>query len=146
MKKITSKQIAFENYERDKKSLAKSSERAFGLVFAFVFLLIGFLKYKHDILSWNNWYNLACCMLAVALLYPKILHPFNKAWMQLGVLLHRITNPIMMGILFFGMFSPIGIITRIAGRDPMRIKQDPSLNSYWIIRNPSQTTDLKNQF
>ena len=76
-----------------------------------------------------------------ALAAPQSLHPVYKRWMQLGLLLSKITTPIILGIVFFGVMLPVALIMRAMGHDPMRRKFDNNLQSY---RNASHKAARKN--
>jgi hypothetical protein len=81
------------------------------------------------------------------LLWPSSLRPLNRLWMKLGLLLHRIVNPIVMGLLFYGTIWPTGLVMRMRGRDLLRLKRDPSAASYWIARVPGPAPEtMKDQF
>ena len=112
------------------------SDRSFGLTFAVVFALVG---------GWMLWkaspyaiavLGAAAAFLLAALLFPRILHPLNAAWMRLGYLLNRVVSPIVMGVIFFGLLSPIAAVMRLRGRDVLQRSFDPDRSSYWIPRNP----------
>jgi len=79
---------------------------------------------------------IAAVFLVITLLRPSLLHPLNRAWTMLGLLLGRIVNPVVTAVLFFVVFVPAGLISRLAGKDPLRLKSDAEANSYWIVRNP----------
>ncbi len=68
--------------------------------------------------------------------------------MAFGALLHRVVSPLVLGILYFGMFTPIAFAMRLRGRDAMRRRTDPQAASYWIRREPPgpPSDSLKNQF
>ncbi|MBK8067640.1 MAG: hypothetical protein IPK27_08400 [Rhodanobacteraceae bacterium] len=78
----------------------------------------------------------AFCWRWLASLAPSLLAPLNRAWMALGHLLGRIISPIIMGLIFFGVVTPIAIVARLRGVDPMRRRFDPAARSYWIERDP----------
>jgi len=86
--------------------------------------------------------------LLLALLVPKALAPLNWVWTKLGLLLHKIVSPVVLGILFFMVFTPIGITFRLFGGDPLRLRFDSNALSYWIARSPPGPApdSLKNQF
>ena len=69
-----------------------------------------------------------------ACFYPKALRQLNRGWFALGMLLHKITNPLLLGLIFFGAITPLALFFRITGRDALRLKLDPQLKSYWIRR------------
>ncbi len=75
-------------------------------------------------------------LVAFALLRPDALDALNRAWMKLGLLLFKIVNPIVMGLIFFTTILPVGLIMRARGHDPLRLKRDPAASSYWIERQP----------
>ena len=81
-------------------------------------------------------------------LAPKLLVPFNRLWARFGLLLHRITSPLVLGIMFFVVITPMGWIMRALGKDLLRLKIDPAATSYWIARTPPGPTpeSLKEQF
>ena len=139
--------MGFENLERHE-DIKISSERSFGLVFAGVFLLVGLLPLfsGHGPRNWALW--VAVAFVAVAVLAPKLLAPFNRLWAKFGLLLHRITSPLVLGIMFFVVITPMGWIMRALGKDLLRLKLDPAATSYWIARTPPGPTpeSLKDQF
>lgn len=124
------------------------SERSFGIVFAVVFAIIGLwpLKAGADMRLWAL--GLAALFLIVALAAPKLLKPLNLLWFKFGLLLHKIMTPLIMGLLFFLTVTPVGMLMRATGKDPMRLKRDPAATSYWITRDPPgpQPDSMKNQF
>jgi hypothetical protein len=86
--------------------------------------------------------------LMLALVAPKLLAPLNKLWMKLGLLLGKIVNPIVMGLLFFLTITPIGLLMRWMGKDQLRRGFDKRSASYWIERRPPgpPPESMKNQF
>lgn len=124
------------------------SDRSFGLVFSVFFGLIGGWKLIHDGPSAPWWLAAAAATLALALAYPKILGPFNRLWTKFGLLLHRVTNPIVMGVLFFGGVVPIGLLMRALGKRPLPLGFDPAADSYWVVRQPPGPTpdSIRRQF
>ena len=136
-----------ENLIREE-AVAGSSDRSFGLVFAAVFLVIGLwpLLRAEGPRGWAL--VLAAVFLAAALLKPDVLAPLNRLWLKFGLLLHRITNPIVMGVIFFLAVTPTAIVLKMAGKDPLRRKIDKQAPSYWIERTPPgpEPETMKNQF
>ena len=117
-----------------------SSDRSFGLVFAIFFLMIALLPLLHGngLRLWAL--GLAGCFLVLALAVPKLLAPFNCLWTRFGMLLHRIVSPIALGVLFFGVVAPTGLLMRLLGKDPLHLRIDKTGNSYWIDRTPPGPT------
>lgn len=82
----------------------------------------------------------------VTLVKADLLLPLNKLWMRFGILLGKIVSPIVLGVIFFGIFTPIAFLMRLRGRDQLRLKFK-SKNTHWVLRNEEITvTSFKNQF
>lgn len=124
------------------------SERSFGFVFATVFTIIGLwpLKMGGDIRFWPL--ASAAIILLMALALPSALRPFNYVWFKFGQLLHHVVTPVIMGALFYLVVSPVGMLMRATGKDPLRLKQNLAATSYWIPRIPHGPAPdtMKNQF
>jgi hypothetical protein len=75
---------------------------------------------------------LMCALLAIAA--PRTLGPLEAAWRQLGLLLHHVTNPIFMGLIFWLAFTPTALVLRLMGKQLLPLKRDPAATSYWIVR------------
>ncbi len=135
-----------ESYEREEE-IVGSSDRSFGIVFTVVFTVIGLWP----LLGANppRWWSLAiaAAILAVSLLRPGLLARPNKLWMRFGLLLHKVTNPIIMGLLFFVVMTPMGLGRRLFVRDPMNLKRREDLESYWVSRDEAQrASSMEKQF
>lgn len=113
-----------------------SSSRSFGLVFTIFFLVVALLPLLrgHGMRLWAL--GLAGVFLILALATPKLLAPLNRLWTRFGMLLHQIVSPVALGVLFYGVVTPTGLLMRLAGKDPLRLRLDKSANSYWIERRP----------
>ncbi len=124
------------------------SERSFGIVFAVVFSIIGLfpLWSAAPVQLWGL--IIAAVFLVLAFAWPKALRPLNKIWFQFGLVLHKIVNPIIMGLIFFGCVMPIGLLLRLFGKKPLALEFDAHVNSYWIHRpSPSpEPNSMKRQF
>lgn len=125
-----------------------SSDRGFGIVFAVVFSIIGLWPLIGGGAPRVWALSVGGAFLAVALIYPTILGPLNRLWMQFGLLLHKITNPLIMGLVFFISVTPIALIMKIMGKDPLNRKIDREAKSYWIEREPPgpPPESMTNQF
>lgn len=91
---------------------------------------------------------LSALMLVVTVARPAWLNAMNRAWMKLGAALHRLTSPIVLGVLFFGLFAPVGVAMRAARRDALKRRFDPGATTYWVDRDPPgpEADSLPNQF
>ncbi|MFN0042000.1 MAG: SxtJ family membrane protein [Alphaproteobacteria bacterium] len=125
-----------------------SSNRGFGMVFTIVFAVIGLVPLLGG--GGVRWWSvaLAGAILGAAFFAPRLLAPFNFLWMRFGLLLHRAINPLIMALLFFSTVTPIGLLMRALGKDPLRLKWDRAAASYWIARTPPGPAPdtMKNQF
>ena len=121
-----------------------SSNRSFGIVFFVVFLIITLypLTYGGEIRLWSLIISLI--FLTLGLLNSKILAPLNKIWFKFGIFLGKIVSPIIMGIIFFLVVTPIGLIMRSLGKDVLNLKYNKN-KSYWIEKNGPKSK-MKNQF
>ncbi|MBV9723582.1 MAG: hypothetical protein JO299_00255, partial [Gammaproteobacteria bacterium] len=101
-----------------------SSDRNFGLVIAAAFLLIslGSLRHGHTPRWWAL--ALASAFALVALSKPALLARLNRLWMKLGIVLGKVVSPIALGILFYGVLTPLAAVIRLTGKDPLRLKLD----------------------
>ena len=123
------------------------SDRAFGVVFFIFFVVIGLLPLFNN--NQPRIWSLVtgAVFLLVALFVPKLLRPLNRVWFYVGIGLHHVVNPIIMGILFFVTVTPMGLVMRMARNDPLRLKKDESAKSYWIKKDmESNKETLKRQF
>ena len=120
------------------------SNRSFGIVFFVVFLIIAIypLTYSGDVRLWSV--IISIIFLVLGILNSKILTPLNKLWFKFGILLGKIVSPIIMGIIFFLVVTPIGFIMRILGKDVLNLKFNAN-KSYWIEKKGPKSK-MKNQF
>jgi predicted membrane metal-binding protein len=125
-----------------------ASERSFGFVFAVVFALIGFwqLVRDGDIRWWAVIISAVFAVLAVAA--PRVLTPLNRVWMALGRVLNKVVSPVVMALLYVVAVVPTGLILRLTGKDPLRLKLDRKASTYWQKRDPPgpPSDSFKNQF
>jgi len=133
---------------RERDAVKSSSNRSFGVVFSIVFSIVGLFPLLKG--APPRWWALgiAVLFLVAALIYPKCLAPLNRLWTRFGLLLHRIVNPIVMGVLFFLVVTPIALIMRLAGKRPLHLNMEPEAATYWIRREPPGPApdSMKQQF
>ncbi len=139
--------MAHEDLKREQ-HVEGSSDRAFGLVFAGVFLVIAGIPLFHG--ESVRWWSVvvAAVFALVVLVKPALLAGLNRLWMKLGVLLGKVVSPIALGILFYVVITPIGVVIRLTGKDPLHLKFNPDTDSYWIPREPPGPPpgSMNNQF
>ena len=124
--------------------IQKGSNRSFGIVFFVVFFLIALypLTNNEEIRSWSVIVSLI--FLVLGLLNSKILSPLNKLWFRFGIFLGKIISPLIMGMIFFLVVTPIGFIMRLLGKDVLNLKYNKN-KSYWIEKSGPKSK-MKNQF
>ncbi|MBZ5725104.1 MAG: hypothetical protein LAP87_08920 [Acidobacteriia bacterium] len=126
---------AHEDFSR-KDEIPVGSDRAFGAVFTALFALLALWPLVHS--RPIRWWALPVSggfFLATAI-RPSVLHPLNRAWTRLATLLNRIVTPLVTGLLFYGVFTPMAVLFRLRGKDPLRLRFDPAAETYWLERNP----------
>jgi len=121
-----------------------SSNRSFGIVFFVVFLLISLfpLINSGEIRIWSL--IISFIFLILGLLKSKILTPLNILWFKFGIFLGKIVTPIVMGVIFFFVVTPIGLIMRVLGKDLLNLKYNLN-KSYWIKKSGPKSK-MKDQF
>ena len=120
------------------------SNKSFGIVFFIFFLIIGIypLINQDSIRIWSI--VISIIFLILGLFNSKILTPLNILWFKFGMILGKFVSPIVMGIIFFLVVTPTGIIMKLLGKDLLKLKKNKS-KSYWIIRS-EDNSNMKNQF
>ena len=123
----------------------KSSNKSFGIVFFIVFLIIGLypLINQDGIRIWAIIVSLI--FLILGLINSNLLTPLNKLWIKFGILLGNIISPLVLGIIFFLVVLPTGLLMRILKKNFLGLKFDKNLKSYWINKE-KQLSSMKNQF
>jgi hypothetical protein len=117
------------------------SNRSFGWTFTTVFILAGIygLWRSSPALTWLL--VAAALMALITVTRDTWLTPLNRAWMKFGMLLNAIVSPVVLGLIYFGVFTPVAIAMRLAGRDALSRAYDPAARSYWIKRDPPGPRD-----
>ena len=126
------------------KDIKIGSNRSFGTVFFVVFLLIGLwpVLNGNEPRIWSIVISLIFFILGI--LNSKILTPFNKAWFRFGIFLGNFISPIIMGIVFFLVVTPTGLIIKLFRKDLINLKKNNS-STYWIEKKDIKSS-MKNQF
>ena len=126
------------------KNIKISSNKSFGIVFFIVFLIISIYPLIDGgaLRVWSL--AISIIFLILGLLNSKVLTPLNKLWFKFGILLGTIVSPIVMGIVFFIVVTPISLIMKILGKDILNLKKNKN-QSYWIDKS-EPNSKMKNQF
>ena len=126
------------------KDIKIGSNRNFGIVFFVVFLLIGLWPFLNgnELRIWSIIISLIFFILGI--LNSKILTPFNKIWFRFGIFLGNFISPIIMGIVFFLVVTPTGLIMKLFRKDLINLKKNNS-STYWIEKKDIKSS-MKNQF
>ena len=114
------------------------SNRKFGFFFSIVFTLLALYLYITGSFGLAKFSVIISLLLtAITMFRPNILLPINKAWMGIGLILGIIVSPLVLGIVFFGLFTPISLIMRMLKRDELRLRSQ-KLKSFWINRDNTE--------
>ena len=120
------------------------SNKSFGIVFCIFFLIVGLypLINADEIRIWSI--ILSIIFLILGLSNSRFLTPLNILWFKFGIFLGKFVSPIIMGLVFFLVVTPTGVIMRLLKKDLLKLKKN-NLKTYWINRSETKS-DMKNQF
>ncbi len=112
---------------------SNNNNKSLGLLFFFVFIIISFwpLLNGGNVRIWSI--VIAIIFLTLALVKPQILNPLTKLWIKFGELIGKIISPIVIGLIYFVILTPIGLLMRIFNKDLLNLKFSKE-SSYWIKR------------
>ena len=124
-------------------NIKRKDNITFGILFFILFLIIGLYPLKSGgfIRIWSV--VLSLLFLIITIIRPNLFTFINKLWIQFGILLGKIISPVVMGLVFFFVVTPIGILVRILKKDVMGLKR--GANTYWINRE-DKLQSMKKQF
>jgi uncharacterized membrane protein len=131
----------------ERQELTSKVLRQFGLMVGGMFLLIAFWPsvWRHE--EVRLWAAIPGSLLAVTgAIAPTLLRPAYQGWMVLGHAMGWVNTRIILGVLFYGVVTPMGMVMKIAGRDPMRRDFDPEAQTYRVVRQPRPAAHMKNMF
>ena len=123
------------------------SNRSFGLVFTLVFAFVGTLPWwlGGPVRLWALVAAGAFGLAAIAA--PRVLAPLNRLWLRLGLVMHHVVNPVVMGALFYLVVTPFGLARQIMGKGlTPRLRRDPAATTYWIDRTGHPASRMDQQF
>jgi len=127
--------------------ITKTTLRQFGLLVGGVFLLIGLFPFVWRQDPMRVWaVGLGTLLAATGLAAPGLLREPYRGWMFVGHVLGWINTRIILGVLFYGLITPMGLFMKLTGRDPMRRGFDPEATTYRVTRPPRPATHMKNMF
>lgn len=133
-RKKPSGQLTGESLHREDK-LTPGSARQFGLVMAVFFAVLCTIALWRGAWTWAAvWAGFLAVFGLAALVMPRTLDPLNRLWFRFGLLLHAIVNPLVMGLMFFVVMTPIGLLMRALGKRPIPLRPDRAAASYWLPR------------
>ena len=127
-----------------KNNIKISSNRSFGIVFFIFFLIIAIYPLLEDdeIRIWS--FILSLIFLILGLINSEFLTPLNKLWFKVGLLLGKLISPIVIGLIFFFVVTPTGLILKLLKKDILKLRKNSS-KTYWVER-PKIKSEMKNQF
>jgi len=130
--------------------IRSGTDRNFGLTVGGILLLIAAARSYFHGLGWVQ-YSLAgigVVLILLGLVAPGSLSGLHRAWVKLGLIMFRVVNPIVLGLIYAVVIVPVGLLMRLTGRDPLHLKLDPRAESYWVVRDPPGPApdSMTNQF
>ena len=128
----------------DHKNIKIGSNRSFGVVFFIVFLIISLypLIYNDSVRIWSLF--ISAVFLVLGLMNSKLLNPLNKIWFKFGLFLGKLISPIIMGVIFFFVVTPIALLMKLLQKDLLNLKFNKN-KTYWIEKSGPKSK-MKNQF
>jgi hypothetical protein len=139
---------AFDTHKQNDPAGDGGSDRHFGLLVGGALMAIGLwpLWHHRGVRWWALAIGLAFSLIALAA--PSVLAPLKRVWMKFGWLLGRAVSPIVMGALLYLVITPVGLLQRLFGRDPLQLKWDREADTYWQFRQPPgpKPDSMTNQF
>lgn len=112
----------------------RGSDRSFGFTLAAALAILGGARRLHDGEPHVPLFVVAASLVVLAVARPRLLGPLAGLWFRLGLVLHRLTSPIVLGAIFFLVVTPTGLLLRLCHRDPLRLRRDLRARTYWIER------------
>jgi uncharacterized membrane protein len=123
------------------------SNRSFGITWTLVFTIAGLISLWRGGPMRTFALPIAAMFCVLALVWPNVLAPLNRVWLHISLGMHRVVNPVVMAVLFYGVVTPFGLVTRLCGKAVMRRSlRDPSATSYWISRAGQPVSRMDRQF
>ena len=127
---------AHETFQRDEE-IKGSSNRVFGFVIGTFFLLLGLAPLRHNYGAFRwGFIEFSVLFFFAGSAMPWTLGPLNWVWTRVAHLLQKVTNPLVMGVLFYLLITPVALVLKVLGKDPLNRRLDPNAGSYWIKRQP----------
>jgi len=131
---------------RDFRPSSAGSSRFFGLVMSGASGAVGFIPTIHGASPRWTFVVAAAILLVIAIARPHLLEPLNHMWFRLSIILGRITTPIIMGLLFVVVVTPMAFFLRLLGKDLLGLLPDRSVQSYWTPRDPLDADSMRHLF
>jgi hypothetical protein len=139
------KNKSHESYDRKEKMIV-GSDRKFGNTFALIFFVMALAPWNISNATRIFFSGLGLVFAWVAWIKPSLLNAINKIWAQFGLILGKIFSPIILGILFFLAFFPIGLLLKIFKKDILNQKINKHASTYWVDSTLMTPTSMKDQF
>ena len=129
------------------KQIATKQLRSFGVLVGAIFSIIGLWPWVLHGTAWHVWaLSLGGALIGVGVVWPVLLGPIFRVWMFIGHILGWINTRVILSIVFFLLITPMGLVMRLFGNDPMNRRWDSEMESYRVIRTPRPTSHMTRQF
>lgn len=125
--------------------LSRAEARRFGLVVGSAFLALGLLVWwRGRPLAGQVFGGIGAALILCGIMLPEALRPVHRAWMGLALGISKVTTPILLGLMYFGIITPIGLVRRVFGHDAVKSRRTG--DSSWVTRKAGQQSEMKHQF
>jgi hypothetical protein len=118
--------------------IKSGTDRSFGLTVGGILVLIAAARSYFHGLGWVQYglVGIGVVLILLGLIAPSSLHGLHRAWVRLGLIVFRVINPVVLGLIYAVVIVPIGFLMRLTGRDPLHLEFDARAESYWVTRDP----------
>lgn len=117
-------------------TVSVGSDRNFGIVFTVFCAIVALVQFWFGSGAAWGWLIASGVFAGFTLVYARALRPLNLLWFKFGMLLHLVASPVVLGVMFYAVFTPIGWCMRLAGKRPLGLRADARAESYWVHRRP----------
>ena len=126
------------------KKVTNEQLRSFGLLVGGAFAIVGLAPVVLRGQTPRLWALFVLCLLALPA--PKVLKPVYRGWMTIGYMLGWVNTRIILGLIYYLVFAPLGLSMRLFGKDSMRRRFEPSAESYRVVKQQRPSSHMKQQF
>ncbi|MBN2417639.1 hypothetical protein JXO52_17530 [bacterium] len=120
-------------------NLSGKNLRKFGLFVGGIFLLIGlYMEYRHVVSEWRFvLFGVGAMLMALGAVYPRSLTYVYRFWMGIAFTVGWLVSRVLLAVIFYGIVTPIGLVMKLFGKNPIEGHLDPEAESHWVMKDES---------